>query len=56
MVELLSHSLQGIVLGMLASHLDRLDGFEGILQLHHLARRDLATATLEMIRSRSPMR
>ena len=36
-VELLSHSLQGIVLGMLASHLDGLDGFECILQLHHFS-------------------
>ena len=38
-VELLAHSLQGIVLGMLASHLDGLDGFKCILQLHHFSRR-----------------
>ena len=55
-VELLAHSLQGIVLGMLASHLDRLDGFECILQLHHFSRRYSAHGYLRMIRSRSPMR
>ena len=38
-VELLADALQSVVLSMLASHLDRLDGFQCILQLHHLARR-----------------
>ncbi len=45
-IELLPYSLQGIILGMLTSHFDWLDGFQGMLQLHDLARRDPAYGNL----------
>ena len=39
-VQLLAYPLQSLVRSMLACHLDRLDGFECILQLNHFARRN----------------
>ena len=39
-IELLTHSLQGFILGMLTSHLDWLDSLQGMLQLHNFTRRN----------------
>ena len=45
-IELLSHSSQSLILGMLASCLDRPNGFQGMLQLHNLTWRNSAHGNL----------
>ncbi len=45
-IELLSHSSQSLILGMLASCLDRPNGLQGMLQLHYLTWRNSAHGNL----------